>query len=576
MQTTRPCSAIHQGSFIACTGAALAFASPLLAPYLINPQPLPFYIVPACFSLFLAAVFFRRKNILLPIPYILLLSGFLLSQSILYVDGYINHFENWMAGLMLLSVSAITFLTAGSHRPSKKTVAVFITSALIWSGLGMFVWLGGNDGDALHFGFWALTTDAQVKISGPFTNGNVFGIISACAWVIAVWQWLQVKNRGWLWWSLACFFWYMAVLSMSRGTWVAQSLIILPLIFRIWKYQRPSLLPFVLAGVLAWGAASITISEIYPSGHVNITERFETSATYGFSGRIVLWASAWEIWKEHPLLGVGIGNFGAHYLDGQSQALQWLDSKHHGLRNTTSAHNTLLHLMAESGVIGIVVWITITTLLIRLCWLYRHHMHSIRWAALSCAVLLWIQGLFNISMTEPFPVLLFSIMLGWSAAPLLRRGKQLKAPGKALSLLMIGCFVVLSTAAFGTARAWIDFETWRALEQHHPAKGALAAKLIQRNGIMPYVIEASARDFITDPARIDTVGKMRPFIEQALAIQQRPLLLQELFFAQMVNSELEQACRTGRFIQSQKWGETGNSALYQQACNGENFLRAGP
>jgi len=564
-----------QRSFIAYTCAILAFASPLLAPYLINPQPLPFYIIPACFCLFLAAVFFRRKNLFLPTRYSSLLLTFFAGQSILYAYGYINSLENWIAGLLLILVSAITFLTAGNHNPSKKLATLFITVALVWSCLGMFVWLGGNHGNALHFGLWALTTDAQIKISGPFTNGNVFGIIAACAWAIAVWYWLQVKNCSWLWWGLVCFFWYMIALSMSRGAWIAQGVIIFPTIFWIWKQRRPSLLPFVLAGVLAWGAASITISEIYPSSHINIVERFETSATYGFAERIVLWASAWEVWKEHPLLGVGVGNLGAHYLDGQAQALQWLGPEYHGLMTTTSAHNTLLHLMAESGVIGTVVWIAITTLLIQLCWLYRHHMHSIRWAALSCAVMLWIQGLFNISMTEPFPLLLFSIMLGWSAAPLLRKGKKFKVPGKPLSFFMIGCSVVLAIIAFNTAQAWINFETWRSLEQHHPAKGSLAAKLIQRSDIMPYVVEASAKDFINDPNKITIVGKMQPFIEQALTIQQRPLLLQELFFAQMVNNELQQACRTGRFIQSQKWSATKNDALYQQACNGENFLMTG-
>jgi len=553
-------------------GAILAFASPLLAPYLVNPQPLPFYIVPACFCLFLAAVFFTRKNLLLPRYYVFLLITFISCQLVLYLYGYINSFESWTAGLILISVSAATFLTAGSHSPSKKLAVTFIAVSFIWSCLGIFVWLGGNQGDALHFGMWALTTDAQVKINGPFTNGNVLGIISACTWVIAVWWWLQAKKHAWLGWALVCFFWYMIALSMSRGAWVAQSVIILPIIFWIWNHKRRSLLWFVLAGLLAWGAASTTISELYPSSAISITERFETSATYGFAERVVLWASAWEIWKAHPILGVGIGSFGAHYLDGQSQALQWLGSEHHGLRQTTNPHNTLLHLMAESGIIGMVLWIAITTLLARLCWLYRHHIHSIRWAALSCAVMLWIQGLFNISMSEPFPLLLFSLMFGWAAAPLLRKGEKLKIPGRPLSFLTITCSVLLAFAAFNTAQAWMNFETWRLLEQSHPAKGALAAKLIQRSDTMPYVIEASARDFIGDPNKTDAVGKMQPFIEQALTIQQRRLLLQELFFAQVVNNKLEEACRTGRFIQSQKWGETNNSELYKQACNGENFL----
>jgi O-antigen ligase len=58
--------------------------------------------------------------------------------------------------------------------------------------------------------------------------------------------------------------------------------------------------------------------------------------------RIVWWNSAWRMFIAHPMKGVGWGNFGNTYLSLRSTVSE----------NTIYAHNIILQVLAESGIIG--------------------------------------------------------------------------------------------------------------------------------------------------------------------------------------------------------------------------------
>lgn len=61
--------------------------------------------------------------------------------------------------------------------------------------------------------------------------------------------------------------------------------------------------------------------------------------------RIYLWKSAWQMFKEHPVIGVGTGNFAEHY-----QTRYILPAARE--RTLRHAHNNFLHILAESGAAG--------------------------------------------------------------------------------------------------------------------------------------------------------------------------------------------------------------------------------
>ncbi|HLB12883.1 MAG TPA: O-antigen ligase family protein, partial [Dehalococcoidia bacterium] len=64
--------------------------------------------------------------------------------------------------------------------------------------------------------------------------------------------------------------------------------------------------------------------------------------------RMALWYSAWNIWQDHPWLGIGIGNFKEAYPD---YALPgWELGQEH-------AHNYYLNILTETGVVGLTAYL---------------------------------------------------------------------------------------------------------------------------------------------------------------------------------------------------------------------------
>lgn len=81
-----------------------------------------------------------------------------------------------------------------------------------------------------------------------------------------------------------------------------------------------------------------------------------TEADGGGSGRTDVWTVAWRVFEEQPFQGVGLGGFreasGAYVLQpGQLTAVEHIVDK------PKVVHNTYLQLLAETGVIGLVLYL---------------------------------------------------------------------------------------------------------------------------------------------------------------------------------------------------------------------------
>jgi O-antigen ligase len=81
-----------------------------------------------------------------------------------------------------------------------------------------------------------------------------------------------------------------------------------------------------------------------------------TNADGGGNGRADVWRVAWRVFEEHPFRGVGLGGFreasAAHVLQpGQLSAVELIVDRPHVV------HNTYLQLLAETGIIGLVLYL---------------------------------------------------------------------------------------------------------------------------------------------------------------------------------------------------------------------------
>ncbi|MBU3965094.1 O-antigen ligase family protein [Patescibacteria group bacterium] len=101
------------------------------------------------------------------------------------------------------------------------------------------------------------------------------------------------------------------------------------------------------------------------------------------NSRLMIWRAAWLIGKDHPLLGIGPGNFQKYYLDYQSRVLgtgpylEWA---------VPQPHNIFLAFWLETGILGLAGFILL------LFWFFR-------------------AGLDNFRKNKPLFALLFSLMV---------------------------------------------------------------------------------------------------------------------------------------------------------------------
>jgi len=126
-----------------------------------------------------------------------------------------------------------------------------------------------------------------------------------------------------------------------RWPWLVAAAVMLLVVMLI-ALAGDSLLPTAIAN---------RFSDFLPYVQVTDIRRVQlTDENFAVVERLAHWEAAWGMLEDHPLLGVGVGNYVPTY---PSYALPgWKDPLGH-------AHNYYLHVAAETGLAGLVVYIVL-------------------------------------------------------------------------------------------------------------------------------------------------------------------------------------------------------------------------
>jgi O-antigen ligase len=165
----------------------------------------------------------------------------------------------------------------------------------------------------------------------------------------------------------------------SRGGLVAAVLMVVAAL--VLTRRRRINLGAIIAVALAVGTLWIGSSD----RSLSRLREFDTSG----SGRADLWNVALRMWEDHPVLGVGYLNFAVEsprYLlqPGQISAEFVIDQP-------KETHNAYLGLLAETGVIGLALFVALVISLMRATWLAARRLEEAgdtRYATLGRAVLI--------------------------------------------------------------------------------------------------------------------------------------------------------------------------------------------
>ena len=159
---------------------------------------------------------------------------------------------------------------------------------------------------------------------------------------------------------VACF--GAIVISLSRGALlglVVAVMVVMAVSSRRTLFAMLALLT-ILALFLGLGAMQLLpaqisdrISEAVSNfGVFDVREVKLTPENWPIVERMAMWQAAWYMYEDHPLLGVGIGNYVEAYKDYHMPG--WKKDKGH-------AHNYYLNVLAEMGTVGLIAYLLLLT-----------------------------------------------------------------------------------------------------------------------------------------------------------------------------------------------------------------------
>ena len=197
---------------------------------------------------------------------------------------------------------------------------------------------------------------AYQRYAGARLDANDLGIIMALS--IPISYYLLLQNRGrmaWVYRLQLALAGTTVLLTASRAATLAclVALAIVPLTHaRLTGRQRIAVL--LTISLLVFGALLFVPSTSWERLSTTPSEFAQGTLT----GRTVIWAAGWELFCEHPFLGVGANAFRLMVSRVLAKPINMA-----GLASTPVAHNTFLSVLVEQGVIGLTLFCALLSVL---------------------------------------------------------------------------------------------------------------------------------------------------------------------------------------------------------------------
>lgn len=129
------------------------------------------------------------------------------------------------------------------------------------------------------------------------------------------------------------------LLNGTRGAWLAIA-VTLPLVTIL--YDR-SIRKILFLVVFALGTSLVFFNSPQLQ---NRAESITSTTLQSNTERLLMWESAYEMFKDHPVFGVGIGQYAPKYLN-EYKSPEAKEKQNH-------CHNNFLQMLAENGVVGFI------------------------------------------------------------------------------------------------------------------------------------------------------------------------------------------------------------------------------
>ncbi|MHB0858257.1 MAG: O-antigen ligase family protein [Anaerolineae bacterium] len=285
-------------------------------------------------------------------------------------------------------VLTVALLVAGETDRSvqRRLVAALLIAGALQGALGIYQFLTHTGPPA--FELYGRYMRAHGSFLQPNPYGGYLGLLLPLAYVMVLTQgdealrgWRAGKAAPGLLWLISlvagAIMSVALLMSWSRGALmglaVGGGLVALAMGRRAW------LLLGLIALVLALGGPGLLdslpggfvarIAEVGEYAGQDLTAVEVDDANFAVVERVAHWVAAWRMFEQNPWLGVGTGQYATVYA---SVALpRWQDPLGH-------AHNYYLHVLAETGLVGLVSYLTLMVGALLVSWRRAHRTNG--WA----------------------------------------------------------------------------------------------------------------------------------------------------------------------------------------------------
>lgn len=299
------------------------------------------------------------------------------SQSL---SGWLAEWLKWVAIAII-----IWTLTLSVDRSWSWLVFAILVSSFANALVGLYIFAGGSGADHLvilgRF-FRAFGTFGQPNPFGGFMGIALpLGLTAAWAQIPGIWSGWRSHRRLlhlpvliFLGSSLVSLVLAAALLaSWSRGAWLGTAVAVMCMLIALPKRLSRGLA--LAAAIAALIAATWSVGLLPRS----IVLRLTTAATdlitvsdvrgveiapsnYAVIERLAHWQAALYMAEEAPLFGIGLGNYEVVYDD--YRLIYWEEPLGH-------AHNLYLNMLAETGAVGLIAYLSFWAVVFRLTWSLR-------------------------------------------------------------------------------------------------------------------------------------------------------------------------------------------------------------
>ncbi|MGW1954915.1 O-antigen ligase family protein [Streptomyces sp. NPDC001920] len=270
---------------------------------------------------------------------------------------------------------------------------------VLWSVVGLALWQGAIGVRQYLTGTGASYQGADIRAVGTFGPSYVMGMATVVAFgvVAATGLALGARERRPRLVAAGCALALLVplALSFSRGAWIATAvacgaqLLLAGVRQAVKVFAAAVAASVVLVGGFGLGAAALeerltSITQVTDAPDQSVVDRY------------TMWAAAGEIWRAHPVTGVGLKGFPAHR-DGHASLALSSASDTEGAGQAfrrqplLSPHNMYLLLLSEQGMLGLLTvagsWVAVLVCALR----------RLRWSGRAawdcalpvCGLLLW-------------------------------------------------------------------------------------------------------------------------------------------------------------------------------------------